>query len=1161
MGATYTRQSASAIVDGGVIEASDLNAEFNQILAAFAVTSGHTHDGTTAEGGPITKLLGTAITIGDATAGTDIAVTFDGESADGVLTWKEDEDYFEFSDDLLLATTEKLQFRDTAIYINSSADGQLDLVADTEIQIAATTIDINGLVDISGNLSVGGNLDVTGSFDMSDANITNIGSIALDTITNDGTDITLDSSGDIILDADGADIFLKDAGTTYGSLTNSSGNLIVKSGTTTAATFSGANVTLAGTVGSGAITSTGIGTLAVTGIATFTDDILLGDSNKAIFGAGSDLEIFHNGSNSYISDNGTGDLYIRGSSQIRLTNTGASENYAVFNDNGAVSLYHDNSKKFDTTSGGVAVTGDLTATGNLTTLGIDDNADALAMTIDSSERVGIGTTSPSEKLEVRDGKLLVKTTSGAATIEIVSPGGTSDSVLNFGDSDDNNVGAIAYEHDNNAFRFLTNASERMRITSAGFLGIGTTAPTHNLTVDGGTSTSVSLIKDASGSATIRYYDGGSQKSYIQLDASENMEFYAASGVEQVFYGNNAEVMRLSSGAVFNEVGGDRDFRVESNNNANMLFVDGGNDKVGIGTSSPGTGLQVNQDWVSDYGSINVSHSTNSLGGLGIRCNNAFKAALIYKGGTTGALLDLGTYAAEPIIFRTNNAERVRIDSAGKVMIGTTTAAGILKLDNTGQTSETLLTTEDTGGSGAHSHITLKNTTGTVASLLTNSDNLEFRVDDETVFANISGTEHMRITSGGSVGIGTSSPNGELHVVSSATTNQITFENTDGGAASAPDVVLFRNSASPADGDDLGRIHFRGKTDTGAENNYAYIYAISNDVSNGSEDGSLFLGGLIEGADRSWLSLKGTEVVVNDSSNDMDFRVESNANTHALFVEGSTNRVGIGTDDPSYSLHVEAGAAGMARVNYNLADSATTFYVSNGSSASGSTDETTNITFLLGNGAAVMGAYKISDTETGANRDIGLQFATQENNSVANHFRIDHQGTLTATDTSIGSISDIRLKKDITNFTYNIDTFKSLKPRKFNWKNAWLHGNETNRLGFIAQELKTVDEYWVSEQKTIRKQDDILEPATYYKEGDNLPSGKSIGDLKTETTYTYKYEKGDGSDYDLLNDGSNLDNIEMIAKLGKKDAMYVSVIQQLITKIETLETKVKTLEDA
>ena len=144
MGATYTRQSSSAIVDGAVIEAADINAEFDQILAAFAVSTGHTHDGTAGEGGPITKLLGSSITIGDATAGNNIAVTFDGESSDGVLTWMEDEDYFQFSDDILISSTEKLQFRDTAIYINSSADGQLDLVADTEIQIAATTVDING---------------------------------------------------------------------------------------------------------------------------------------------------------------------------------------------------------------------------------------------------------------------------------------------------------------------------------------------------------------------------------------------------------------------------------------------------------------------------------------------------------------------------------------------------------------------------------------------------------------------------------------------------------------------------------------------------------------------------------------------------------------------------------------------------------------------------------------------------------------------------------------------------------------------------------------------------------------------------------------------------------------------------------------------------------
>ena len=130
MGATYTRQSSAGITDGAVIEASDLNNEFDQLLAAFVAASGHTHDGTAAEGGPITKLLGTSITIGDGTTGTDIAVTFDGETGDGVLTWMEDEDYFKFSDDILVNSTEKLMFQDTGTYVYSNADGDLDIVSD-----------------------------------------------------------------------------------------------------------------------------------------------------------------------------------------------------------------------------------------------------------------------------------------------------------------------------------------------------------------------------------------------------------------------------------------------------------------------------------------------------------------------------------------------------------------------------------------------------------------------------------------------------------------------------------------------------------------------------------------------------------------------------------------------------------------------------------------------------------------------------------------------------------------------------------------------------------------------------------------------------------------------------------------------------------------------
>ena len=329
MGATYTRQSSSTIVDGTTIEASHFNAEFDQILAAFASSTGHTHDGTSAEGGPITKLLGNTLTFGAATAGTDITITFDGETSDGVLKWMEDEDYFEFSDDILVASTEKLQFRDTAIYINSSADGQLDLVADTEIQIAATTVDINGNVDISGTLTVAGALD------FGDANITNVGSLALDSITSDGSTITLDSSGDIILDAGGEDITLKDDGTTFGSLTNSSGELVIKSGSTPTAaiTLSGANTTIEGNLtvdGNFDVTGTlDFSDSAITNVGSIQLDSIAGDadSNTSITFSGSDVITMATGGTSALtidaSQNVTiaGDLTVSGDDITMATNT------------------------------------------------------------------------------------------------------------------------------------------------------------------------------------------------------------------------------------------------------------------------------------------------------------------------------------------------------------------------------------------------------------------------------------------------------------------------------------------------------------------------------------------------------------------------------------------------------------------------------------------------------------------------------------------------------------------------------------------------------------------------------------------------------------------------------------------------------------------------
>ena len=100
----------------------------------------------------------------------------------------------------------------------------------------------------SGNITLDGAGDIV--LDADDANVTikDDGTTTLDIISNGATNVTFDAPGDIIMDADGADILLKDAGTTFGSITNSSGELVLKSGSspTTAATFSGADVTIAG---------------------------------------------------------------------------------------------------------------------------------------------------------------------------------------------------------------------------------------------------------------------------------------------------------------------------------------------------------------------------------------------------------------------------------------------------------------------------------------------------------------------------------------------------------------------------------------------------------------------------------------------------------------------------------------------------------------------------------------------------------------------------------------------------------------------------------------------------------------------------------------------------------------------------------------------------
>ena len=131
----------SSYTTGDTIDASDSNDEFDAIVTAFG-TSGHTHDGTAGNGGALSKLAGSnSITIGAATAGTDITVTFDGETNDGVFLWMEDEDMFKYSDDIMIVDNETLIFgsdSDWTIKYDESGDDDLVLTG-SDISVESST--------------------------------------------------------------------------------------------------------------------------------------------------------------------------------------------------------------------------------------------------------------------------------------------------------------------------------------------------------------------------------------------------------------------------------------------------------------------------------------------------------------------------------------------------------------------------------------------------------------------------------------------------------------------------------------------------------------------------------------------------------------------------------------------------------------------------------------------------------------------------------------------------------------------------------------------------------------------------------------------------------------------------------------------------------------
>ena len=561
------------------------------------------------------------------------------------------------------------------------------------------------------------------------------------------------------------------------------------------------------------------------------------DSVKAQFGDSSDLQIYHDGSNSYISDQGTGGLRILNDSNLAFKNAAGTENKAIFKTDAEVELYYDNALKFETTSTGIEVTGTVNVpfkqvgtytvsginggavdtnggdivTGRIFFTGASDSGTDLfgfnnetngltlynyvdghyALYINNSNNIGIGTNSPDEALVVI-GDLKVDT-------------GASAGVIHFGDVSDqtkivgfDSTGTIA-----NTLLFTTGTNERMRIDSSGNVGIGNTNPSdynsngNNLVV-GTTSgnNGISIASATSGLGSIYFADGTSgvaqYRGIVQYDhASDYMRFFTTS----------AERMRIDSSG-----------------------------NVGIGTSSPATPLNIEAAGSTSAGEnthLRINDTTNMAAGVGGVIQLSGEAASgsstqytfatikgIKENGTTGNYDGALTFAT-----RANGVspatERMRIDSSGNVGIGTNSPDVALRINRTSTDTyssssssvavpytandpvTTIVNASTTNSSASYLGLLSVNSSGlTNISYIANiSKSGSGQYTGDLVFGSRTGqtayAERMRIDSSGNVGIGTTSPSQKLTINSGSSSGGLLINAT----TADPFVLLMETAAN------------------------------------------------------------------------------------------------------------------------------------------------------------------------------------------------------------------------------------------------------------------------------------------------------------------------------------------------------------------------------
>ena len=454
-------------------------------------------------------------------------------------------------------------------------------------------------------------------------------------------------------------------------------------------------VTTAGIETSGTVT---IQNINVTGVSTFGSSIYLGDGDVAYFGDGQDLLIFHNSTDSLIRDSGTGDLFLQGGNAIRMTNPTGIETYATFNQDGAVELWFDNSKKLETTGAGITVTG-TTFSNQLSVSGVSTFTNgpvivgAATSTGTATQRLqvtggayvsgslGIGTTNPQNTVHNYNTSYPTFSADAGSNKELRLQFHTGDNTANL-----TSIGAFPLV-------LQTNSIERVRITSGGNVGIGTINPVEML----------QIFKNG-GDNYIRIDAGGTNGGKCGIKLVEQNILYGWEITHDSFtdkldilhnpnsgtYSPSSKVTFLPSGNV----------GIGTINPSHRLSVygitSGGN--VGIGTINPVEMLQIFKNGGDNYIRIDAGGTNGGKCGIKLVEQNILYGWEITHDSFTDKLDILhnpnsGTYSP---------SSKVTFLPSGNVGIGTINPSHRLSVYGTGAVRNEIVSTDNNaGGAGVY----------------------------------------------------------------------------------------------------------------------------------------------------------------------------------------------------------------------------------------------------------------------------------------------------------------------------------------------------------------------------------------------------------------------------------------------------------------------------